>query len=108
MKKKINFLLISKRLRFIGTFFNFIMFFIPFLPCVQLISGATKRNYGPAYSFIFGGKISSTNISYSAKGISPIFLISFLLILFAFLTLIYSFFAQNKKNTNISSILTFS
>lgn len=66
-------------------------FLIPLFPAITLTSGEVKKTYYSAYSFIFGGKIT-TNISYSARGISIICLVAFVLLVLATIILVFPLF----------------
>ena len=78
---------------------------IPLCPAITMSSGDVKKTYGPCYSFIFGGMINSTNISYSSKGFSGLALAGFIIISIALLLLIMSFCIQDK--TIKRPVLTF-
>ena len=71
-------------------------FLLPLCPAITMKSGDVKKTYGSCYSFIFGGKINSTNISYSSKGISGLALAGFIVIVVASLLLIASFFIHDR------------
>ena len=70
---------------------------VPLSSAITLKTGDVSKTYGSAYSFIFGGTISTTNISYSVKGVSPIGLIAFILLILATIILLASFFYKKGK-----------
>lgn len=62
--------------------------------------------YSNAYSFIFGGALTSEHISYKAKSVSALGIIGFILIILSLIGIIISIVLSNKKR-NVSSLSLF-
>ena len=86
---------ISILLRVISLVILLISFVIPLCPAITMTSGDVKKTYGPCYSFIFGGKINSSNISYSAKGLSGLAMAGFIILIISFIIICISFFVKD-------------
>lgn len=88
---------IAKICKFAAIVLLLLSFLIPLLPAITLTSGDVKKTYSSAYSFIFGGSISTTNISYSTKGVSGLCLAGFILLVLATITLVLPIFFKELK-----------
>lgn len=86
---------ISIFLRIISLVILLISFVIPLCPAITMTSGDIKKTYGPCYSFIFGGKINSSNISYGAKGLSGLAMAGFIILIMSFIIICISFFMKD-------------
>lgn len=99
-KKKLNRLKICFCLRVIALLFILGALITPFAPALKMVvnsgGGSVITIYSPAFSFIFGGKLSNGRITYNTIGISIIGLISFILVLLAFLFLLSTFIPYVK------------
>ena len=71
---------------------------IPFAPALTMVSGSVSTTYGSFYSFIFGGNINNSNVSYSAKGLSITSLIGFILLAVAFVLLVITLFIRTNTS----------
>ena len=106
MSKQDKLLFVSKIQKLIGIIFLIGCLFIPFAPAITLISETISKTYGSAFVFMFGGNIATQSITYKARGVSVLALISFILILISFGLIIASLFL-NKKKPTISKWLLF-
>lgn len=101
-----RFLLISKIPKTIGCLLLAACFLIPLSSTITLKSDGTTKTYSTAYSFIFGGTISTTNITYKAHSVSGIGIAYFALMLASICALLSSFFIKDGKK-GLSKWLTF-
>ncbi len=79
-------------------------FLTPLAPAITMVSGNVEKTYGSAYSFIFGGNISSLNASYSTRSFSVISLVAWILLLIGLVILVLSCFIR-KKNVKSTLLL---
>ena len=86
---------ISIFLRVISLVILLSSFAIPLCPAITMTSGDVKKTYGSCYSFIFGGKINSSNISYGAKGLSGLAMAGFIILIMSFIIISISFFMKD-------------
>lgn len=85
---------ISIFLHVISIIILLVSFTIPLCPAISMTSGDVKKTYGSCYSFIFGGKINSSNISYNAKGLSGLAMAGFIMLIISFIIVCISFFIK--------------
>lgn len=72
-----------------------VCFVIPLCPAITMTSGGVRKTYGSCYSFMFGGKLTTNNISYAARGISELALAGFIILIASLLILCSSFFIKD-------------
>lgn len=72
--------------------------FLPFASGLTMTSGSTGRSYGPAFSFFFGGKLTSGPATYQTKTNAVLPLLGYIFILLSVLLLLLSFlkFKSNR------------
>lgn len=76
----------------------FVPFAIGLKSVVASDSGSVITNYGPAFSFIFGGVISTGRVTYNTNGVSVIGTIAYVLTALSLISLLAFFFLRTKKN----------
>ena len=86
---------ISIFLRLISLVILLVSFTIPLCPAITMTSNGVNKTYGPCYSFIFGGKINSSNISYGAKGLSGLAMAGLIILIISFIIICISFFMKD-------------
>ena len=67
MKKKIDFLLISKVIKLVSFLIIAVCFLCMSSSAITMVSGVTTKAYGPAYSFIFGNYSRNLHILLLSK-----------------------------------------
>lgn len=89
--------------RFLAMLSCFAGLFMPFATGLKSVisseSGSVITNYGPAFSFMFGGKIYARNTSYNVNGVSIIALIAYMLLILSLLLLILFFILRKKAKS---------
>lgn len=97
MKKKIDFLLISKVIKIVSFLIIAVCFLCMSSSAITMVSGVTTKTYGPAYSFIFEGIIKTDNISYKANGMSSSVLVAFIMLVISMVAISVSFINKGKE-----------
>ncbi len=105
MKKEETQNKIVNLLKLLSILFVLCSFLTPLAPAITMVSGDAKKTYGSAYSFLFGGIISSKNASYSARSLSVISLVAWILLLLGFLLFMFSYFVKKRKVLSTLSLL---
>ena len=92
--------LVSLILRAFSALLCFGVLFVPFGTGLRSVvsseSGSVITNYGPSFSFIFGGEITTGRVSYDVNHISAINTVSYCLAILSLLILVV-FFVFRKK-----------
>ena len=97
MKKKIDFVMISKVIKIVSFLIIAVCFLCMSLSAITMVSGETTKTYGPAYSFIFEGTIKTNNISYKANGMSFSVLAAFIMLVLSIVAISVSFMNKGKE-----------
>jgi len=99
---------IAIALRLISVLVIFGIFFIPFATGLKMSvvssGGDVITTYSPAFSFIFGGKINSEHISYTAKSVSGLGITAFVFVIFSMIGICASLFIR-RKNEKLSKLV---
>lgn len=88
-------------LRIVSLFICFGALFVPFAvglkSTVSSESGSVITEYGPAFSFLFGGKISTGRTSYNASGTAIVGTVAYAFLICAAIALIAYLFIRRKN-----------
>lgn len=107
--RKTNYTKIGFYIRLLSLVLLLASFFCPFATGLRMTvkssSSEVISNYGPAFSFLFGGNLVSEHVTYQNSAISVLPFVSFLLLCLGFILLLVSLIFVLKKKRIPSIIL---